>query len=213
MIYNSEPWLKRAEELIYLSPNGSDAAESVHFATSMLTSLYGAESSQMKQFREGLTADSKVVKSSALLNELHQKRSIGVLKGTIAELKAGLIVRLRVEVAGEVLVELIGVARDVLQEQSDAAKNTASVLVAATFESVMRRMGEEFAGGTSRPKLEEVINALKDNGILKGGEVGTALSYLKFRNDSLHADWQNVSRPQVESCLAFNEATLVKCFS
>ena len=137
----------------------------------------------------------------------------GAMKSANRELKAGLIVRLRVAVAGEILTELIGLAKEVLREQTDTAKNTASVLVAAAFENLIRRMGEEFAGVTTRPKLEEVITALKDKGILKGGEVGTAMSYLKFRNDSLHADWQKVGRPQVESCLAFNEAMLVKHFS
>jgi hypothetical protein len=57
-------------------------------------------------------------------------------------------------------------------------------------------MGSELAGITDRPKLEQVISTLKDKGILKGGEVGTAQSYLKFRNDSLHADWNNVTEAQ-----------------
>ena len=60
-------------------------------------------------------------------------------------------------------------------------------------------MGEEFAGVTSRPKLQDVIAALKDAGVLKGGQVGTAQSYLRFRNDSLHADWNAADRSQEES--------------
>jgi hypothetical protein len=61
-----------------------------------------------------------------------------------------------------------------------------------------------------RPTLEEVISALKAANIFKGGQVGIAQSYLKFRNDSLHADWENVDRSQVESCLAFSESLLLK---
>jgi hypothetical protein len=52
---------------------------------------------------------------------------------------------------------------------------------------MIRRMGSELAG--VQEELEEVIIALKNAGVLEGGEVGTAQSYLKFRNDSLHADW------------------------
>ena len=74
-------------------------------------------------------------------------------------------------------------------------------------------MGEEFAGVTTRLNLGEVITTLKNASVLKGGQVGTAQSYLKFRNDSLHADWKNVDRSQVESCLAFSESLLVKHFS
>ena len=82
-----------------------------------------------------------------------------------------------------------------------------------TTEDLMRRMGSELAGVTGRPNLEEVLSALKNAGILKGGEVGTAQSYLKFRNDSLHADWAKVQKSQVQSCTAFIEALLVKHFS
>jgi hypothetical protein len=74
-------------------------------------------------------------------------------------------------------------------------------------------MGSEIAGVVARPKLEAVIIALKDAGIFKGGEVGIARSYLKFRNDSLHADWANVQESQVQSCIVFIEVLLVKHFS
>jgi len=77
----------------------------------------------------------------------------------------------------------------------------------------MRRMGTEFAEVMGRPNLQDVITALQATGVLKGGEIGTSQSFLKFRNDSLHADWTNVSRVQVESCTAFVDAMLVKHFS
>ena len=64
-----------------------------------------------------------------------------------------------------------------------------------------------------RPKLESVLIALKDAGIIKGGNLSLATSMLKFRNDSLHADWQQVTRAQVESCLALTEALLIEHFS
>ena len=139
--------------------------------------------------------------------------AIGAIEATNGELKAGLIVKLRIAIAGEILTELIGLAKDVLIDRTEAAKDTSAVLVAAAYENLMRRMGEEFAGVTTRPKLEEVITSLKDAGVLKGGQVATGLSYLKFRNDSLHADWKAVDRSQVESCLAFTESLLVKHFS
>jgi len=61
--------------------------------------------------------------------------------------------------------------------------------------------------------LEGLIGTLKTADVLRGGQVGTALNYLKFRNDSLHADWGSVDRSQVESCLAFSESLLLKHFS
>ena len=109
--------------------------------------------------------------------------------------------------------ELVNLAKDTLQDGTESAKNVAAVLIAAAFEDLIRRMGSEIAGVVGRPKLEDVLTALKNAGITKGGEVGTAQSYLKFRNDSLHADWSMVDKSQVQSCMAFIEALLVKHFS
>jgi hypothetical protein len=54
---------------------------------------------------------------------------------------------------------------------------------------------------------------LKEKGILQGGEPGLAQSFLKFRNDSLHADWNNVTEPQVTSCLALLDSLIGKRLS
>jgi hypothetical protein len=170
----------------------------------MLTALYGAESPQLRQFRDGCKGQTPF----AL-----QQNSLGAIGAALRELKAGLIVNLRVAVAGEVLAELLRLAKDILVDQTEEATHVAGVLVAAAYEGVLRRMGEEFAGVTNRPKLQDVIDKLKDAGTLKGGQVGTAQSYLKFRNDSLHADWNAVDRSQVSSCLAFTESLLLKHFS
>jgi hypothetical protein len=76
---------------------------------------------------------------------------------------------------------------------------------------VLFRSGGE-AGITSRIKLDQIIIELKDKGILQGGEPGVAQSFLKFRNDSLHADWKNVTEAQVSSCLALLDPLIVKHF-
>jgi hypothetical protein len=110
------------------------------------------------------------------------------------------------------LSELVGLSKEIMDD-TDAAKNVSAVLIAAAFEDLMRRMGSELAAVNGRPKLEEVLTALKAAGVLKGGEIGVAQSYLKFRNDSLHADWGNVQKSQVQSCTAFIETLLVKHFS
>jgi hypothetical protein len=217
MIDNSANWIKRAKEM--LDKQGAAAhhdagTEYSQFASSMVASLYGKGSAQMKQFDMGFAAaQGNATKQGRSLDlDLHHYAR-GVIKNVLAELEAGLIVNLRVAVEGEVLGEMVALGRDVLSTKSDDAKNVAAVLLAAISEGPLLKMGEEFAGVTTRPTLKEVIGALKTADVLKGGQIATALGFLKFRNDSLHADWANVDRSQVESCLAFSESLLLKHFS
>jgi len=210
MADNSAAWVKRAKELL---SNQHPASESIQFATSLLTAMYGPRSAQIVAFNNGLAQIAKTAENAnnALWHQGHL--ASGAIGNVIAEIENGLIVSLRTQVAGEIFAELVSLGKEILQGGSDSAKNVSAVLIAAAFEDLTRRMGSELAGVVGRPKLEDVLIALKNAGITKGGEVGTAQSYLKFRNDSLHADWANVSRAQVESCTAFIEAMLLKHFS
>jgi hypothetical protein len=214
VVENSELWLKRAEEIDRKGQAGTlISTEAIQFATSMLTALYGPESPQLRIFRDGYATTEKISPNARSMEHNMLGHALGAIRNTKAEIEAGLILRLRVAVAGEILAELIRLAKEIMIDRTEEAKNAGAVLIAAAYEGLIRRMGEEFAAVTARPKLEEVITALKAADVLKGGQVGTAQSYLKFRNDSLHADWENVDRSQVESCLSFIESLLVKHFS
>lgn len=210
-----EAWAKRADEILAGGTGGGgpqEASEAYHFATSMLTALYGAGSPQVQALRANAEA-SMNRKDGPPRYTLMYQFALGVIENTKREVDAGLIMNLRVLVAGELLAELLRLAKDVLGERTEEATNVAAVLTASAFETLIRRMGEEFAGITDRPKLEAVISALKTTQILRGGQVGTAQSYLKFRNDALHADWKQIDRSQVQSCLAFVEELLTKHFA
>jgi hypothetical protein len=179
----------------------------------MLSVVYGAESPQMRAYQANADAVSRTKPGSGSppgeLFDLAQ----GAIRNMKAEIEAGLIEDWRAQVAGELLAELVRLGKEVLSDKTEPAKNVSAVLIAAAFEGVLRRMGEELAGVTGRPPLNEVITSLKTADVLKGGQVHTASGYLKFRNDSLHADWQNVDRFQVESCILFLESQLEKHFS
>ena len=73
-------------------------------------------------------------------------------------------------------------------------------------------MGENLADVTGRPDLQDVLIKLKDARIIEPPQIGIAQSYLKFRNDALHADWNNIDRTSAHSVLAFVEQLLLKHF-
>jgi hypothetical protein len=154
----------------------------------------------MKVFRQSIDNIERGKEAVAHRLELHAR---GTIKTVKAAVESGLIKSVRTLLSGEIIGDLLAIARERLEEDSESAKNVSAVLVAAAFEDTVRTMGSELA----------VLTELKDKQILKGGEVGTAFSYLKFRNDGMHADWKNVQKSQVASCLGFVEALLARHFS
>ena len=193
-------------------PCNPHAQPVIPFAVSMLTALYGPQSAQVEALNSRIAQCNKEV---GFLSPYEQQNAhaLNAIQSAVIEIEAGLIANLRAQVAGEVLAELVALGKEISADGTDAAKNVSAVLIAAAFEDLIRRMGAELAGVVGRPDLQDVLTALKNAGALSGGEVGTAQSYLKFRNDSLHADWAKVQTSQVQSCIGFIEAILLRHFS
>ena len=198
MSSQTDAWIRRGKQLLT-----NYNPESIQFAVSFLTAIYGPSSVQLGTFNTTLAQIAKTASNPANAEEHQITAAMAAIGNTIAEIEGGLISSLRAAVAGEVFGELVTLGKEILGDGSEPAKNVSAVLIAAAFEDLIRRMGTELAGVQGRPKLEHVVTALKDAQVLRGGEVGTAISYLKFRNDSLHADWANVHRSQIQSCIAF----------
>ena len=178
----------------------------------VMSALYGDGSSQVKTLlksAEEIRGKHQVTPAIAL--ELGQ-----LVRGTVsnikAEIDAGIFGSLQNNIAGGVLTDFIQLAKVVLENKGDDAKNVAAVLAAAAFEDTIRRMGSSFAGIMGRDKLDDVINALKNAGVLQAPQLGIAMSYLSFRNHALHADWQQIDRSSVHSVLGFVEQLLMKYF-
>ena len=165
MLANADAWVARAKAVL----SGQHvASEVIQSAISLLTTVYGPQSAQLNAFTTGLAQIAKLAPNP--INSSHHQEQLvkGAIRNTIAEIEGGLIVSLRAQVAGEIFAELVGLSKETLEDDTETAKNVSAVLIAAAFEDLMRRMGSELAGVVGRPKLEEVLTALKNAGILKG---------------------------------------------
>jgi hypothetical protein len=204
----------RVDELIAMA---SEQRTSVGLQSSLyqgtlrvMQALYGPESSQEKDLRAYLTRLTAKVTPTLGVVISHCIEAIqGALTSIKAELDAGFIGSLRGTLTGEVLMDLIKLARETLAEPGDDAKNVAAVLAAAAFEDVLRKLSD-LKGLGDHEKLMDVLTTLKNALVLQGSEVGIAQSYLHFRNQALHARCGAVDRPAVESVLAFTEQLILK---
>jgi hypothetical protein len=190
------------------SPGRALAQEVLSGTLTVMHILYGKDSTQAKRLLIEVDKSLGIGDPRPVLSAVN-----GVLANLKAELDAGMLGDLRLNAKAEVLASFTSLARWAFeQDQSDGAKNVAGVLVAAAFEDTIRQLGERFttvnSEGSERPKLHRVVDALKENGIIKGAKVSMTTSYLKFRNDALHADWEKIDRTTVGAVLAFVEGLL-----
>lgn len=179
---------------------------------SIMSLVYGSNSIQVQNF----TKDTENIKDRKFATAYQAECAIQLAKGVLnnvkTEIEKGFIGSLQKTITGDVLTDFLQLARAALGEEGDDAKNVAAVLTAALFEDTIRRLAT--ANGIPHiEKLQDVITELKEKGILQGSQVGIANSYLNFRNNSLHAQWDKVERESVASVLGFVEQLLIKHFS
>jgi uncharacterized membrane protein YeaQ/YmgE (transglycosylase-associated protein family) len=198
MAINADEWIKRAEQFERKSiVSATDSATAHLCVTSMAASLYGENSQQLAAINRRVEAIGKEKGTGNIPTMIYQL-VVGSMASMAADIKSGLVGSMRLGIAGEVLADLIALAREALDQKN---VHVAAVLAAAAYEDLLRRLGREKAGITTRIKLEQVINGLADKGVLVGGEPATVQGFLRFRNDSLHSDRANVTEVQVTTCL------------
>ncbi|SRR6266498_3694022 len=210
---DKEILLKRIEELSTISEAKDDSFESriqemFHGAVDIMVLLYGQSSVQLQNFlkEEESIRQNYVGRGGAVFR---QQLALGVLKNLKAAIETGIIESLQKAITGEVLSDFLQLARTVFDEKGDNAKNVASVLAAALFEDTIRRIAI-LNGIPHIEKLQDVITELKNESLLKGSQVGIANSYLNFRNNALHAQWDKLERESVASVLGFCEQLMLK---
>ena len=210
---------RQIDTLIGLAPQARtrgalpEQTEVFNGTITILSAIYGSDSHQVStllnmhktitNLKEGrLESNFRLITSSAE----------GALKNLKAEIDSGLTGSLQKRLTSEVLTDLIQLARVVLAENGEGAKNVAAVLTAAAFEDTIRRMGTSFAGLMGKNDLSDVIDVLRQKGILVSPQLGTAQSFLSFRNHALHANWDKIDRSEVAAALAFVQELILKHF-
>jgi hypothetical protein len=208
----------RIDELVRLAETGNPsdgaiASELYSGAVTMLGLTHGENSSQMGALREAVASNQKSDKAEYLITLGIFTASAGCLKSLKREVEAGLVGDLRREVTGEVLSDLLQLAKAAIDEGTEGGKNVAAVLVSAAFEDTIRRLGALHCAIHTREALPDILLRLKTAGILKGSQVGVVQSHFQFRNDAMHADWNKIDVVSVKTVMALVQELLLKHFS
>lgn len=208
---NEADILNRIETLLANSTERSARGHELFLGTlTLLEAVYGIDSvhvrsltKEVEQMREKYSAI-HVADWLAIISN-------GALKNLKGEVESGIIGSLQRTITGEVITDFIRLARTALDEKNDQANNVAAVLAASVYEDTVRRLA--LSNGIAHThKLVDVLTELKQKGLLQGSQVGIAQSYLSFRNNALHAQWDKIEREAVASVLGFVEQLLLKHF-
>lgn len=172
--------------------------------------LYGSGSPQAKALFEAKKAYTKTQYSSKYEISSLAQSVRGTLLNVREELEGGLVRRIATEAAGEVIGDLVALAKTELKA---GYLNVAAVLASAALEDALKRKAIELGINVDNKTLETLINALKSKGFFKGAQVPIVSSYVKLRNSAMHANWDKITDADVSSLIGFLDPFLMEHFS
>ena len=131
----------------------------------------------------------------------HLRSAEGMLRGTAAALKNGLLVELRTQVLLDVQADFIEAARRAL---SNGSKDVAAALLCVVLEDSVKRLAvkHERSDLANSEYSVVVVELFKINAISKATK-GVLLAQKDLRNSALHAQWHEVSVEAVTGLLYF----------
>lgn len=139
---------------------------------------------------------------------------VNVLKGIFLSAKedfeGGYVFNVDLRVSGEVFGDFVTLAR---QSLSEGHKDVAAVLACAALEDALKRYAAANGLDISGKTMQDVVNALKSEGLVSGAQKSLLEAMPRIRNFAMHADWGKFSAPDVSSVIGFVEQFLLSKFS
>jgi hypothetical protein len=173
-------------------------------ALTIAEALYGRTSPRVKE----ITRYEPPLDARLLRLKRSQRAVVGALEAMRGDLLAGLIPAPELQGAGRVLDDLVSLSRSLRSQGLEVS----AVLAAAAFEDTLRRLADAHLDLPPGQKLESVVQALTEAGILSASEKRIALNQLPFRNEALHAQWGKITGAAIEGALAFVDEQVSKHF-
>lgn len=170
-------------------------------AASLIKGVCGPDSTYFKTF------DATATECRGGRSDL--QRLFGVFQAAHEAYDKDLLFDLETETAADVFGSFIAAAKAAMKED----KNVAAVIASAALEDVLKRYATRNGLNVESKTMATVINALKSKGLVSGAQKSLLDGMLKTRNSALHADWSEITGPEVSSLIGFVEQFLLTRFS
>lgn len=141
----------------------------------------------------------------------HSVRALfGVFMAAKEDFEGGYLFNVDLRVSGEVFGDFVVLAKQAL---SQGHKDVAAVLACAALEDALKRYAAANDLSVDGKTMTEVVNALKGSGLVSGAQKTLLDAMPRIRNHALHAEWDKLSEPDVNSVIGFVEQFLLTNFN
>lgn len=153
--------------------------------------IYGADHSTAERIKDTISGHTLS----------HLRSAEGMLRGTLAALKNGLLVELRTQVLLDVQADFIEAARQAI---SNDAKDVAAALLCVVLEDSVKRLATKHGrDDLLNSEYSVVVVELFKSRVISKATKGVLLAQKDLRNSALHAEWHEVSADSVNGLLYF----------
>ena len=143
-------------------------------------------------------------------DEKHIKKLQGIFRGAKDDLESSCVFNVDLRISGEVFGDFIVLAK---QSLAEGHKDVAAVLASAALEDSLKRYAHVNGLNVENKNMTEVISALKSEGLVSGAQKSLLDAMPKIRNYALHAEWEKISEPEVNSIIGYVEQFLLSKFA
>ncbi len=133
----------------------------------------------------------------------------GIFLGAKSDADGGHLFNIEASIAGEVFGDIVSAAKAAL---SEGHHTVAAVLACAALEDALKRFATAQGLDVVGKSMDEVVNALKSQGVVSGVQKTLLSAMPKIRNLAMHADWQHISPQDAGSVVGFVEQFLLTHF-
>ena len=174
-------------------------------AQNLIKAVFGGDSPHYDNFTKQMDVCFTRVKKKNIdtLKEIY--------KSAKEDFERGCVFNVDLQVSGEVFGDFIVLAKESL---SSGHKDVAAVLAAAALEDSLKRYAKvKGINNIDNQSMSEVINALKSKRLVSGAQKSLLDAMPKIRNSAMHARWEKISEPEVNSMIGFVEQFLLTNFN
>ena len=134
----------------------------------------------------------------------------GIFLSAKEAFEGGYVFNVELSVSGEIFGDFIVLAKQSLVE---GHKDVAAVLASAALEDALKRYAKVNGLDVDDATMAKVISAIKSKGLMSGASKSMLDAMLRIRNYTMHAEWEKVNEPDVNSIIGFVEQFLLQKFS